>query len=118
MGDDHGAFFALDEAFHRGLMALAGHEMSWGFVAAAKGHLDRARMLGLQNYPGVGRFVAEHRAIFAAVDGGDLTAARDELRSHLRTVFGDIEAIRDTSPELFAGDPESAPVRRSVAVWQ
>src|SRR4051794_40216927 len=38
-------FFALDEAFHHGLMRLSGHGDVWTTVAAAKGHLDRARRL-------------------------------------------------------------------------
>ena len=55
--------------------------------------------------------------MLTAVLTGDLPLARDQLRIHLRSVFGDIEKIRKRSPELFAGS-DSVPVRRSVAVWQ
>ena len=58
-----------------------------------------------------------HRLLLTAVLAGDLPLARDQLRIHLRSVFGDIEKIRQRSPELFAGS-DSVPVRRSVAVWQ
>jgi hypothetical protein len=37
---------------------------------------------------------------------------------HLRAVFDDIEKTRRRSPELFATDDGSVPVRRSVAVWE
>jgi hypothetical protein len=39
------------------------------------------------------------------------------MRQHLRAVFDDIEQIRSRSPELFASS-DTAPVRRSVAVWE
>ena len=110
-------FFALDELFHQGLLGLGGHASVWPTVVAAKGHLDRARRLGLQANESTVRFADEHAAVLTAVLAGDLPLARDQLRIHLRSVFGDIEKIRQRSPELFAGS-DSVPVRRSVAVWQ
>lgn len=40
-------FFELDEAFHHALLRLSGHGSAWATVVSAKGHLDRARRLGL-----------------------------------------------------------------------
>ncbi|MER5430023.1 GntR family transcriptional regulator [Streptomyces sp. NPDC002588] len=111
-------FFELDEAFHQGLMRLSGHGEVWTTVAAAKGHLDRARRLGLHENASPAAFAAQHREIFDAVVGGDTTRARTAMRSHLRAVFDDIERIRDHSPELFAVDASTVPVRRSVVVWE
>lgn len=110
-------FFALDEQFHQGLLGLSGHATVWPTVVAAKGHLDRARRLGLQANESTVRFADEHAAVLDAVLSGDRTMARDRMRTHLRSVFGDIEKIRERSPELFAA-PDSVPVRRSIAVWQ
>jgi DNA-binding GntR family transcriptional regulator len=110
-------FFALDEQFHQGLLGLSGHASVWPTVVAAKGHLDRARRLGLQANESTLRFADEHAAVLDAVLTADLVLARDRMRTHLRSVFGDIEKIRKRSPELFA-IPDSVPVRRSVAVWQ
>jgi DNA-binding GntR family transcriptional regulator len=117
-GLDLETFFALDEAFHHGLLRLSGHGRAWSTVVAAKGHLDRARRLGLHETNDVGRFVDEHHAILDAVVAGDISSARDSLRAHLRAVFDDIEKTRRRSPELFAADDGSVPVRRSVAVWE
>lgn len=111
-------FFELDEAFHHGLLRLSGHGRAWSTVVAAKGHLDRARRLGLQETNGMGRFVDEHHSILDAVVAGDISTARDSLRGHLRAVFDDIEKTRQRSPELFAADDGSVPVRRSIAVWE
>src|SRR4051794_33712818 len=44
-------FFGLDEAFHHGLLQLSGHARAWPTVVSAKGHLDRARRLGLKETP-------------------------------------------------------------------
>lgn len=111
-------FFELDEAFHQGLMRLSGHANAWTTVAAAKGHLDRARRLGLYENVSPAVFADQHREIFDAVVGGDVTLARTAMRTHLRAVFSDIERIRAHSPELFATDPSAVPVRRNVVVWE
>ncbi|MGP3988430.1 GntR family transcriptional regulator [Streptomyces sp. 3N207] len=111
-------FFALDEAFHQGLLRLSGHANAWTTVAAAKGHLDRARRLGLYEHASSAEFAAQHAEIFEAVLSGDADSARTAMRTHLRAVFSDIERIRAHSPHLFATDPTAVPVRRSVAVWE
>ena len=65
-GIDLEEFFALDEAFHQGLLRLSGHARSWSTVVSAKGHLDRARRLGLtQTRPAA--FAGQHVEIFPAV---------------------------------------------------
>lgn len=117
VGDDLVAFFELDEDFHRGLMALAGHEESWSTVVAAKGHLDRARMLGIKQVPKVEQFIDEHHRIFDAVVAGDLSGAEDLLSSHLSVVFADLERIRGRSPELFVGEDGGRPARRPASLW-
>lgn len=117
-GLDHHEFFALDEAFHRDLMRLSGHGNAWATVAAAKGHLDRARRLGLHGHESPTVFADQHHEILAAILAGDIAGARSHMRDHLRAVFDDIERIRSRSPELFASDPATVPVRRSVVAWE
>ncbi|WP_328497968.1 GntR family transcriptional regulator [Streptomyces sp. NBC_00414] len=111
-------FFGLDEAFHQGLMRLSGRGNVWTTVAAAKGHLDRARRLGLHENVSPAVFVAQHREIFDAITEGNVPLARTAMRTHLRAVFDDIERIRAHSPELFATDASSVPVRRNIVVWE
>jgi hypothetical protein len=48
----------------------------------------------------------------------DVGAARTAMRAHLRAVFDDVERIRRRSPELFARNVDSVPVRRNVVVWE
>ncbi|MER5554016.1 GntR family transcriptional regulator [Streptomyces sp. NPDC002793] len=111
-------FFALDEAFHHGLMRLSGHGDVWTTVAAAKGHLDRARRLGLHENVSPAVFTSQHREILEAVIDGHVPLAHARMRDHLRAVFDDIERIRAHSPELFSTGPSTVPVRRSVVVWE
>lgn len=111
-------FFALDEAFHRGLLRLSGHGNVWTTVASAKGHLDRARRLGLYDARSPAVFATQHVEILRAVLDKDVTLARSAMRKHLRAVFEDVERIRARSPELFSADPDSVPTRRSVVVWE
>ncbi|MFF8092530.1 GntR family transcriptional regulator [Streptomyces sp. NPDC016675] len=111
-------FFDLDEAFHQGLMRLSGHGNVWTTVASAKGHLDRARRLGLHENVSPAVFIAQHREIFDAITDGNVPLARTAMRTHLRAVFDDIERIRAHSPELFAADASTVPVRRNIVVWE
>ncbi|WP_243770068.1 GntR family transcriptional regulator [Amycolatopsis acidicola] len=111
-------FFDLDERFHHGLLRLSGHERAWPTVVSAKGHLDRARRLGLHRADSPRLFVRQHAEILEAVAGHDLPAAAETMRTHLREVFADIERIRAEQPELFASNSAAAPVRRNVVVWE
>jgi DNA-binding GntR family transcriptional regulator len=117
IGDNVAGFFDLDESFHVLLMALAGHAASWSAVAAAKGHLDRARMLGLTSIPSVTNRIDEHHGILDALADGRRDEAVTLLRTHLRNVFDDITLIKRKHPELFVSDPDAVPTLRSVAVW-
>ncbi|MEU7483770.1 GntR family transcriptional regulator [Streptomyces sp. NPDC042319] len=111
-------FFELDEAFHHALLRLSGHGSAWATVVSAKGHLDRARRLGLYETASPDGFAAQHVEIFDAVLAGDAALVRSAMRTHLRAVFDDVERVRARSPELFATDTGSVPVRRNVVVWE
>ncbi|MEV7422092.1 MULTISPECIES: GntR family transcriptional regulator [unclassified Streptomyces] len=117
-GLDLEGFFELDEAFHQSLLRLSGHGSAWATVVSAKGHLDRARRLGLYDTASSSGFAAQHVEILDAVLAGDVSMARAAMRAHLRAVFDDVERIRARSPELFASDSGTVPVRRNIVVWE
>jgi DNA-binding GntR family transcriptional regulator len=94
------AFFTLDEEFHAALMAVSGHGSAWRTVAQAKSHLDRARHLSL-SFTGMTSLIDEHQHIVDGLAAGSADAAVSALRAHLRRVFEDIAAVRQTSPALF-----------------
>ncbi len=94
------AFVALDEDFHRGLLALSGHESAWQAIASERAHLDRARRLGLEEVTPA-PYIAEHGAILDAVIDGDLDRAIALLQAHVRAVFRDIERVQKRMPDVF-----------------
>ncbi|WP_072806108.1 GntR family transcriptional regulator [Rhodococcoides yunnanense] len=111
------AFFELDELFHHALLTAGGHERAWRTVEAAKAHLDRARRLGMMSERSLQSLAGEHEVVVDALADGDAERATAALRTHLRTVFTDIESIRARSPELFASG-DQRPTRKVVAVWR
>lgn len=111
-------FFSLDESFHRDLMELAGHGGSWSTVVAAKGHLDRARFLGLEQHLLSHDLIAEHQAVFDAIASQDVAEALKVLQGHLRRVFHDVRIAVKQHPEMFSDNPDAVPTRRTIAVWE
>lgn len=111
--DGRDAFYPLDEEFHRALLGLAGHANAWATVSAAKGHLDRARYVGMSATRSVQEYVDDHERVVDALLAGDTDAAISELREHLRFVFADLEAVRASRPELFESAPQARTGRPS-----
>lgn len=111
--NDPETFFALDEQFHRTLLRASGHEDAWTTVTSAKAHLDRARRMSLVDTRPLPTLVAQHRAIATAMADGSSAIAVDRLRTHLRAVFDDVEAIQAARPELFSATTSPRP-RRDV----
>lgn len=107
-------FFELDEQFHRELLVVGGHESAWATVTRAKAHLDRARRLSLIDTRPIAGLVEQHRAVVDALESGEVGAAVERLRTHLRAVFDDVEVIRTNRPELFGDDDAARPQRRTV----
>jgi DNA-binding GntR family transcriptional regulator len=100
---DSERFFSLDEDFHRSLLELSGRQGAWSSVDAAKAHLDRARRLSLMGTRAIEDLVDQHASVIEAIEQGDVQLAVEALRTHLRTVFADIDRIRNESPDLFSG---------------
>lgn len=100
--DNPAVFIRLDDEFHQGLMACAGHERSWQVVSSAKGHLDRARLIGLRTIPSQVSLVRQHEQILEALIAGRQDEAESVLRAHLRIVFTDSHDLARRYPEMFA----------------
>ncbi|WP_329454908.1 GntR family transcriptional regulator [Streptomyces sp. NBC_01497] len=115
---DMDAFFLGDEDFHARLMAVGGHASAWPVVAQAKAQLDRARRLSLPLTQQLPLLIGQHTAVVDRLEAADGSAAEESLRDHLRLVFGDVEKIRGTRPDLFTEDGETARPRRRPAARQ
>ncbi len=113
LAGDRDSFYPLDEEFHRALLGLAGHANAWAAVSAAKGHLDRARYVGMSATRSVQDYVDDHERVVDALAAGRTDDAIAALREHLRFVFADLEAVRAQQPELFGSAPPARTGRPS-----
>lgn len=98
---DTDAFDALDDALHRLLAGLSGHEIAWTLARRANGHLDRVRGLSLPEPGYLGEMVSEHRELVAAIAAGDADRAENAMRHHLRMVLSSVPHIQAVHPEYF-----------------
>jgi DNA-binding GntR family transcriptional regulator len=98
---DQIAFFALDEAMHRGILAIAGHPSVWELIASVKAQLDRVRHLSLEDRDWLSMIFAQHEEIVAHIAAHDGAAASRAMQQHLRTVFAAIDRIAETHAEFF-----------------
>jgi DNA-binding GntR family transcriptional regulator len=106
--NDPGAFFREDEAMHRLLARIAGHERVWQVIHDAKGQLDRVRRLSLADHGRSRQRMREHRAIVARVAAGDADGASRAMREHLQSIFGAIANIAAENAHYFIGEPPQA----------
>ena len=106
---DQEHFFALDEEFHQRLAAAAGRPNSWSVVEEQKAQMDRVRYLDMSDAIPMKTVMAQHLAILAAVESGDVRAAEDAMRQHLSEILVSLPKIAARWPDLFeAGDTETA----------
>jgi DNA-binding GntR family transcriptional regulator len=98
---DLDAWYLLDDAYHRALCDLSGHQAVWSVSERAKSHLNRLRRLSLTMPDYLPEMIDEHRAIVAAVARRDPDAAEEALRHHLRMVLRELPRIRELHPDYF-----------------
>lgn len=95
-------FFLLDEEFHRTIFAAARLPGAWGVVNQAKGEMDRMRHL--KRVFAVRRteqVIGEHEAIVAAIESGDVEAAREAVARHLGSLESKIAEL-SKNPKIWA----------------
>jgi DNA-binding GntR family transcriptional regulator len=115
--DGDTAFFEADDALHRMLMGMAGHEAVWRVVHAAKATIDRVRFLSVQRSTKRQAILAEHQRIVDCVCDGNAAGAAEAMRQHLRGVFESTEQTMQQHPEFFQSQPAATrPNRRRPRV--
>jgi DNA-binding GntR family transcriptional regulator len=105
---DAAGFFAVDEAMHELLAAIAGHRSAWQVIHSAKAQLDRVRHLSLQSAGRSRLRMAEHRAIAECVVAGDGAGAVAAMRTHLATIFDAIANIAAENAHFFTDSDADA----------
>lgn len=99
--NDHGTFQRYDELFHIALAEGAGCPLAWEAISDIKAHMDRACHLTLTSSETMLELVVQHRAIVAAVDGGDAAGAAEAMRLHLSQILRALPKVETEHPDLF-----------------
>ncbi|MFD0979197.1 GntR family transcriptional regulator [Tropicimonas aquimaris] len=97
-------FITADETFHETLAAGAGKASIWKLVSGLKSQMDRVRYLSFDLFP-VERLIEQHVEIVDAIEAGDVAAAGEAIRLHLRAVLSDLPDIIRAHPDAFRAPP-------------
>lgn len=92
-------FHALDDAFHRTICRLSGHDYAWALIRESKAHMDRVRWLSLSF--GAESALDDHVRILDALQARDAERAVAAMREHLSRIGGIIAHIRADHGEYF-----------------
>lgn len=98
-------FYRLDNVFHALIAELGGFAGAWNAILRAKTQFDRVRYQTVQDKGRVKEILVEHNLIADAIIAGDVDTATKGIRSHLRTVFANLD-------KLALEDRKEAPVVR------
>ncbi|WP_067618411.1 GntR family transcriptional regulator [Alicyclobacillus acidiphilus] len=94
-------FLQADEAFHRLLLSAIGNATLVSVVSQMRGHLNRVRLLSLQEIPYTEGLVREHEQLLEALQSKDRDRATSILSAHLSRVSEDIQVVKDKYPDYF-----------------
>lgn len=105
---DFAGFYETDAGMHELILSFTGFSRVAVLADTAWVHVNRARQLIL---PAPGRLqatLAEHRAIFAALEARDPVTAREATRLHLGKLIGFLEPLALGRPDLFDTDEDQS----------
>lgn len=104
--DDVLEYIRLDNAFHRTIFSVAGHDLIWSSIANSRAHYNRVLVLDLKRPGMLQKSYQEHLQIVSSIEAGDaatLTAVMDVHHDHQNTDARE-QAIRAQFPAYFAND--------------
>jgi GntR family transcriptional regulator, rspAB operon transcriptional repressor len=97
--NDLSAMLEADQAFHREMYEAAHMPALWTLVRKQSGHVDRLRQLHLPA-PGKAQAVlADHRAIFEALQQKEESVAQTALRQHLAGTLSFVDGMQARYPD-------------------
>nr|WP_313060236.1 GntR family transcriptional regulator [Agrobacterium cavarae] len=98
---DRKAFRMHDDQFHSALAAATGMERLETLLIREKAGLDRLRTLAITDEAHMAGLLAEHEAVYAAIQDGNEALAAEELRKHLRRVLGILAQVFSNHQDYF-----------------
>lgn len=82
----------LDEAFHHKIADIAGYPAVWAIIYHVRLHIDRVRMLFLEESR-IPHIIEEHEAIIEALIRLDPAAALEAMKNHLHYIGTNIDKL-------------------------
>lgn len=104
-------FYELDEAFHRRVFAISGHDEAWSTILRCKAQLDRVRYLSLGNESRLSQVVTEHTKIVDAIAAGEPQTAETSMLRHLEAAYVNVNRAVKVYQQYFAPDEDQGPRR-------
>jgi DNA-binding GntR family transcriptional regulator len=98
---DKAQFYLSDDRFHGFIASSAGRTAVLPELTRVKLHMDRFRQLMVAGVEDLPMVISQHEDIAAAVEAGDLPAAEERMRQHLRRIFSYVDEARARFPEYF-----------------
>lgn len=77
----------LDDVFHRTIAEISGYPVIWRAVDISKAQMDRGRYLAIPKAGYGEQTIEQHKAILAALNAHDGTAAAKAMENHIQTSF-------------------------------
>ena len=103
--NDKRRFHALDDAFHREICVQSGVGFVWELILESKAHMDRIRMLSLDE-TSQRLALSEHIAILDAITARKPDDAAAAFTQHLSRIDGLIASIKAENHSWFTDDAE------------
>jgi DNA-binding GntR family transcriptional regulator len=107
-------FVRHDEAMHRIVCALSGHETVWDTIAQSKVHLDRVRHMSLVTQDAMRSMIRQHRAIVDGIAALDKKTAVGAARQHTRETLRVLPDLIAAHPDYFRPEPTSEEPHRAA----
>src|SRR5262249_46475337 len=96
----HEEFIAHDDAFHRFISELSGHERLWDTVNRSKAHLDRVRHLSSFLPCEAEKAITQHHAIVTALADGGAERAVKALTYHLDDAYERLSVVLERHADM------------------
>ncbi len=94
-------FYDFDREMHNLILGFTNYRRLAAMAETSWLQVNRARQLVLPNPNRVADTLAEHKAIFSALEARNPEAARQATRAHLRQLLISLETLEKESPDLF-----------------
>ncbi|WP_309247184.1 GntR family transcriptional regulator [Priestia aryabhattai] len=96
-------FLELDEEFHKELFVCCGKQRTWKMIQSMVGHLNRLRLLRLQDTQDLdwSVIINHHKEIFEAICEKDKQKAENLMSEHIRLMITEKDILLQKFPEYF-----------------